>query len=76
MHVLATVLMGVGAILVLVLGLSSVLRDLLERGPHEPPLLEDDGLAWPRRYQGLSEPADGRFQSSRQWVGGHDPGQR
>lgn len=76
MHVLAAVFMGLGAIVLLVLGLSSVLRDLLERSPHEPPLLEDDGLSWPRRYQGITETSSARFQAPRQWAGGHDSGRK
>jgi hypothetical protein len=60
--------MAIGAILFLVLGLSSVVRDLLDRGPHEPPLLEDDGLAWPRRYQGIAASSPAGFPPAGRWA--------
>jgi hypothetical protein len=38
--------------------LVSLLNDLFGRGPHEAPLIEDDGLSWPPRYQGSAAPRD------------------
>jgi hypothetical protein len=52
MHIFMSIAMILAGILILVVGLIQVLRDLLARSPHEAPLIEDDGLAWPPRYQG------------------------
>jgi hypothetical protein len=57
MHILSSIVLVLGAIIVLVLGLLSVLRDLIERGPYEAPLVEKDALAWPPRYQGAASSA-------------------
>jgi hypothetical protein len=43
MHVVVSIVLVFGAALVLVLGLVGVLRDLLTRGPHDAPLIGDDG---------------------------------
>lgn len=63
MRMLSSILLAFGAVIVLLVSLISVLRDLLARGPHEAPLIEEDGLAWPRRYQGVanSDDRDRRF---------------
>jgi hypothetical protein len=53
MHILSAMVLILGALIVLVLGLVSVLRDLLERGPYEAPLIQEDGMGWPRRLQGV-----------------------
>jgi hypothetical protein len=51
MHILSSIVLILGAIIILVLGLISVLRDLIERSPHEAPIIDEQGLAWPHRYQ-------------------------
>jgi hypothetical protein len=43
MHIFVSIVLVLGAALVLVLGLVDVLRDLIMRGPHDTPLIEDDG---------------------------------
>jgi hypothetical protein len=75
MRILSSTLLTLGAVIVLILSLVSVLRDLLARGPHRAPLLEDDGLAWPRRYQGVADSVDQkrRFAApSSTWGGGRE----
>ncbi len=52
MHILFAIVMLLAAGALLVVGLLSVLRDLLDR--HPSPLLEDDGLAWSSRYRGVA----------------------
>jgi hypothetical protein len=69
MHLLADVLIGIGALGVLALGLFSVIRDLVERSPHEPPLIEDNGLAWPRRYQGRTPSSPDHAPAEERWAG-------
>jgi hypothetical protein len=54
MNILWALPLILSALAMLVLGLVGVVHDLLERGPYEPPLIRDDGLAWPPRYQGSS----------------------
>ena len=56
MHIFLSIALISGALFILILGLASVLRDLLERGPHAAPLTEKDRMAWPRRYQGAAAP--------------------
>ena len=46
----------VGALFLIGLGLVSLVQDLMGRGPHEAPLIEDDGLNWPPRYEGSAAP--------------------
>jgi len=75
MRMLSSILLALGAIIVLILSLVSVLRDLLARGPHQARLLEDDGLAWPRRYQGVADSGDQRRRlaaSSSTWADGRE----
>jgi len=61
MHILWSVALIVGALTILIMGLVGVVHDLLQRGPYEPPLIRNDGLAWPARYQGASpQPAQAR----------------
>ena len=52
MHIVTAILLIIGAAAFLVWGLLQVLRDLLERGPYDAPLVEEsprqeDPLAWP-----------------------------
>jgi hypothetical protein len=54
MHILWSLVLIVGALSTLVMGLFGVVHDLLQRGPYEPPLIRNDDLAWPARYQGSS----------------------
>jgi hypothetical protein len=54
MHTLWVLALIFGALALLVFGLVGVVHDLLERGPYEPPLIRNDGLAWPARYRGSS----------------------
>ncbi len=54
MHIMTSFAMILGAAAVILVALLRVLRDLLTRGPHAPPLVQDDGLEWPRRYQGTA----------------------
>ena len=54
MHILWSLALIVGSLTILVMGLVGVVHDLLQRGPYEPPLIRDDGLTWPARYQGTS----------------------
>jgi hypothetical protein len=54
MHILWSLALILGALAILVMGLVGVVHDLLQRGPYEPPLIRNDGLAWPARYQGSS----------------------
>jgi hypothetical protein len=54
MHILWNLILTLGALVILVLGLASVVQDLLQRGPYEPPLIRTDGLTWPARYQGAA----------------------
>jgi hypothetical protein len=83
MHILGSIVLILGATIILVLGLISVLRDLIERSPHQGPVIEEDGLAWPPRYQGTAPlaatPADSpaNTQSFRgpNWPGEQESGQ-
>jgi hypothetical protein len=61
MHILWSLALIVGALTILVLGLVGVVQDLLQRGPYEAPLIRNDGLSWPARYQGAApQPAESR----------------
>lgn len=51
MHIIVSIALFCAGALALLIGLMRVLCDLIERSPHQAPLLEDDGLAWPRRCQ-------------------------
>jgi hypothetical protein len=51
MHIFLSIALVLGAVIILVTGFIRVLYDLLERGPYEAPLLNDDELAWPRPSQ-------------------------
>ncbi len=44
MHIVDMLLFGACAVLLLVAGLVGVLHDLLHRGPHAAPIVEDDSL--------------------------------
>jgi hypothetical protein len=50
MHIFSSLILILGALIVLVLGLASVLHDMFERGPLDSPLLQDNDLNWPQRY--------------------------
>ena len=52
MHIVWSLALIFSALTILVLGLVGVVHDLLQRGPYEPPLISDDRLAWPTRFQG------------------------
>lgn len=52
MHIATTLLVIAGALLLTGAGVLSLVNDLLGRGPHDAPLIEEDGLRWPPRYQG------------------------
>lgn len=52
MNIACMLLVISGALVLVGLGLASLVHDLLGRGPHDAPLIEDDGLNWPPRYQG------------------------
>lgn len=54
MHILWSLALIFGALTILVLGLIGVVHDLLQRGPYEAPLIRNDGLTWPTRYQGAA----------------------
>ena len=43
MHLVSSILFAIGVLILLATGLSSLLHDLMERGPHEAPY--DDGAA-------------------------------
>jgi hypothetical protein len=55
MHILSSIILILGALIVLILGLVSVLHDLLERGPYEVPLIDQnshqDGMGWSPLFQ-------------------------
>ena len=81
MHILTSLLLIVGALTVLVLGLVGVVPDLLERGPYEAPLIKNDRLAWPPRYQSAGRssepeelPASRRFAAAWSCDGDRHPG--
>jgi hypothetical protein len=57
MHIFLSIALILGAVIILVAGFIRVLHDLLERGPYEAPLLNDDELAWPRPSQEKVPPA-------------------
>ena len=64
MHILWSLALIFGALAILVLGLVGVVHDLLQRGPYEAPLIRDDGLAWPARYQGVAaQPSEMRGEN-------------
>lgn len=44
MHILASLIVIFGALIVLVLGLASVVHDLLDRAPLESPLVQSEDL--------------------------------
>jgi hypothetical protein len=51
MQIFTAIMLTIGALAVLVLGLTRVLHDLLERGPYDAPLVEEthrqeDPAAW------------------------------
>ena len=54
MNTVSTLLLIAGAVLLVGAGVFSLIHDLLGRGPHAAPLIEDDGLNWPPRYQGVA----------------------
>jgi len=56
MHIVSLFLLVGGAILLLGLGIVGLIHDLAGRGPHEAPLVDEDGLDWPPRYQGSTSP--------------------
>jgi len=68
MHILWSLALIVAALTILVMGLAGVVDDLLQRGPYEPPLIRDDGLAWPARYQGAS-PQPSHLQHQTRFAG-------
>jgi hypothetical protein len=70
MQILTSILLALGAFVSLALGLASVLRDLLDRSPHDAPLVHDD--AWPRRYQGA--PAQASPDQGYEWGGEREGG--
>ena len=55
MHIFLSIALILGAVIILVTGFIRVLHDLLERGPYEAPLLNDE-LAWPRPSQEKAPP--------------------
>ena len=71
MHIFSTLLLAFGAVIVLVVALAAVLRDLLARGPHEAPQIEDDGMAWPRRTRATagSSGEHERYVAASAWHG-------
>jgi len=83
MHILSSIVLIFGAIIILVLGLVSVLRDLLERSPHQVPVIEEEGFAWPPRYQGIApsavipadSPAKTQSFAGSNWSGKRESGQ-
>jgi hypothetical protein len=58
MHIFLAIVLILGAITALLSGFMSVLYDLLERGPHDAPLIPDvpltqrDDVGWPPRFPG------------------------
>jgi hypothetical protein len=54
MQIFSAVILILGALIVLVLGLVSVLYDLLERGPYEVPVSNHEDFGWPNRLQGAA----------------------
>jgi hypothetical protein len=79
MHIIWSLALIFGALIILVLGLVRVVYDLLQRGPYEPPLIRDDGLAWPARYQGAA-PQSAEMHRENRFAGdawsGHGSSQR
>ena len=79
MHMLSSIVLILGAILVLVLGLISVLRDLIERGPYQAPTIDVEELAWPHRIQETAPSAAIRADStanSRRFTDTNWPGEQ
>jgi hypothetical protein len=79
MHIFSSIVLTLGAIIVLILGLISVLRDLIERGPYQAPTIDDEELAWPHRIQGTAPSAAIRANStanSRSFTDTNWPGER
>lgn len=68
MHILWLLALIVGALTVLIMGLVGVVHDLLLRGPYEPPLIRNDDLAWPARYQGAA-PQPAQLQRDTHFAG-------
>jgi hypothetical protein len=56
MHILSSIVLIFGAVIILVLGLIMVLRDLIARSPYQAPIIEEGGLAWSPRYQAMAPP--------------------
>ena len=63
MHILWSLVLIVGALTILIMGLMGVVHDLLQRGPYEAPLIRNDGLTWPARYQGAPPQAAQSWQA-------------
>ena len=57
MSTLSTLLLIAGCILLIGVGLMSLIHDLLGRGPHDAPQIEDEASRRPR-YQGAGSPVD------------------
>jgi hypothetical protein len=55
MHIVTAIVLTIGALAFLVFGVIRVLRDLLERGPYDAPLVEES----PRQQNRAAWPADG-----------------
>jgi hypothetical protein len=60
MHIVTAIVLTIGALAILVLGLTRVLHDLLERGPYDAPLVEES----PRQENPAAWPADGEHGRS------------
>lgn len=57
MSTLSMLLVIAGCILLIGVGLMSLIHDLLGRGPHDAPQIEDEGSPRPR-YQSADSPVD------------------
>jgi hypothetical protein len=76
MNTISMVALIIGALFLIGLGLVSLVHDLLGRGPHEAPLIEDDGLNWPPRYRGSAAPPAADAVKGDDELAGCDAGRR
>jgi hypothetical protein len=64
MQIMLSLLLALGAILLLVFGLIRVLHDLLGRGPYEPPAIADDSEWSLRNSDAANSDLDGADATS------------
>jgi hypothetical protein len=68
MHIIASILLILGAVAILAAGLISVMKDLLERGPHDVPWLTQQESASARRFEPIPASAAEDVRGGRRYA--------